>query len=183
MKKPPVAHTLDGNGKAPPLNPNWLDRRDHRERSHYGRTPSRRERERERLLRDWFGPERGAMEIMAHQSPCRALGEAVGEVISGLGLGRHVEFCAIADHWVELVGADIAQQARPVALRARRLDVEVSNPSWMYVLRTVHAKQIEQRVKEFTNDRIAAVSFVPEGRHYSSRTNPAERRHGRTPGR
>ncbi len=172
MKKPSGHDSSHRDGNATSLDAHWLDRREHRNWSHYGRTPSRRERERERLLRDWFGPERGSMEIMAHQSPSLSIGEAMTEVMSGLGLGRHLEFTGIEENWPDLVGPDIARQARPIALREKRLDVEVNNPSWMYVLQTVHGKQIEKRVRDFTEGRVTTVSFVPQGRHY----NPTNRR-------
>jgi len=142
----------------------WLNRRDHAHWSHFGRRPSLRERNRERLLKLWFGEEEGRNEILAHQSGPRSSGEVIDEVMSGLGLEWMAVLDRIGEAWQELVGPDIAKCSRPAALYGDRLDIEVSNSSWMYVLETMHKEAIRQRVEEFTDGKVLKVRLVPIGR-------------------
>lgn len=147
----------------------WMDRREHRDWSHFGRTPSRRERGREQLLKDWFGEDLGRLEIVERQRPAEHVSGALDEVFRKFGMHSQVLIHDIQAKWAELVGADIAAQSAPIQIRGNRLLVEVVNSSWMYVLNTMHRQDICTRVRDFTDGSVNNVTFVPPGRHYERR--------------
>jgi len=155
-----MAHKPD-SGK---VDEHWLDRHDGDRWSHEQRRPSAREWAREEAMRDWFGEDRGRMEILARQRPAAPIGVAVGEImkeIRGSGGGLLDEIRAA---WPTLVGEAIARQTLPRALAERCLSIEVSDSIWMYVLRTMHHSVILARVSEFTGEAVNRIRFTPHGR-------------------
>ena len=139
------------------MDDNWLQRKDNRQRRHEARRPSARERAREELLRDWYGDYAGRQEIGAHQPDAAAIGNVLTEVMremlpAGSGLLWQIQAA-----WPELVGAEIAKHAFPVAVWDRRLDINVPEAPWRYVLESAHKKTILDRVKTLTNGQVCDV--------------------------
>lgn len=149
----------------------WLDHRDRSGYTHFGRRPSYRERRREQAIKDWFGTDEARGFIRDHQKPPEHISEIMGDVLSSIGMRRQALLEELMDNWTDIVGADIARKSYPCRLMQSRLDIEVDNPSWLYILRTTHAATILQRVKEHAGDTITEIRFVPAGRHH-----PSERR-------
>ena len=148
--------------------PCWLDRVERRNHSHFGRRPSIRERNREQAIQDWMGPDMARRFMLDHQRQAEHIGKAMGEVLASIGMRRQALLEEIMDNWPDLVGADIARISNPCRLFQKQLEIEVENPSWFYILQTTHAKVILQRVKDFSNDAINQIRFVPGGRHHSA---------------
>jgi len=142
----------------------WLDRRAYRKRTHFGRRPSLHERRREELLQDWYGSDRGKLEVVAHQRPAREIRNVVDQVFSELGRQDIMRLEVLRQHWAELVGVDVARHTSPAGFRGRTLDVEVSSSSWLYVLEHEHKGRILERVKAFTEGGFTALRLVPAGR-------------------
>ena len=115
-------------------------------------------------MRDWYGADVGRGEIRAHRRAAEPIGKAVDKVLGRLGMTPHVLMGELQEHWVEVVGADIARQAVPVAIRGNCLDIEVSNSAWMFELRTMHEPTIRARVREFSKGKLTPVRLVPHGR-------------------
>lgn len=144
---------------------NWLDRKERRESYRFGRHPSTKERRREGVIRDWLGPEEARNFILNHQRQAEHISEVLGDVLSSIGMRRQAMLEDLRDKWPELVGDDIAGNSMPCRLMAQRLEIEVENPSWLYILRTTHAASILARVQTFSEDAINEIRFVPAGRH------------------
>lgn len=141
----------------PPTDDHWLQRRENRQRRHEARRPSARERAREELLRDWYGDHAGRHEIAGRQPGATAIGDMLTEVMrdvlpAGSGLLWQIQAA-----WPELVGAEIAKHAFPVAVWNRRLDVTVPEAPWRYVLESAHKKTIVERIKTLTAGQVCEV--------------------------
>ena len=147
----------------PPDDPHWLDRRDNRSRTHFGRRRSRREAAREGLLRDWYGAERGRLEVMARQGSARSIGEALPKVLGMFGLRGDFELTELQEKWPELVGEDIARHAGPVAYRRGTVLIEVWDSSWLFALESLHKQSILGAVQSVL-PRSVGLRFVPAGR-------------------
>lgn len=149
--------------------PFWLDHRDRQARTHFWRWPSRRERRREELLRDWFGPDLAGGEIQSRRRPATPLEQSVDALMCELGKGYQVLLEQIRDHWPELAGADIARQARPLRVYQGCLEIEVVNSMWLYELQTRMKLPLTERLAEFTNRKVDSLRFVPAGRRAQGR--------------
>ncbi len=149
-----------------PADPNgaWLDRLENRDRTHAGRHASLRERRRESLLCDWYGPDAARAEILAHQTAAKPVGDVVARVLQGFGMEGAGILGDLQEGWGKLVGADMARHTEPAAVQGTRLIIEVSDSTWLYVLERQHRKVIESKVREFTGGKIAEIRFLTAGR-------------------
>lgn len=150
--------------KTRPADSYWLGRDDNRRRTHYGRRPSRRERSREELLKDWYGPDFASGEIEGRRPPARSIGRVLGEVLSSFGMAEMVRLDEIREQWPELVGEDVAKIARPSSLLEGELVVEVAHAAWLYVLEREHKPRLETAVRDATHNEIHTIRLVPAGR-------------------
>ena len=142
----------------------WLSRRTNRNRTHFGRVPSPRERSREGLLQDWYGSDRARLEVLAHQPTARPIEQVLGEVMSRFARGEAALFEKIRGGWPDMVGADIARHTRVAALRDSVLRIEVSSSTWRYVLEREHRDRILERVQAFSQGTVSRIRFIPPGR-------------------
>ena len=161
-----------GHEDTPP-DPHWLDRRDNRSRTHFGRRRSSREQAREELLGAWYGPERGRLEVLARQGSARSVGEVIPDVLGMFGLRGDFELTELLKRWPELVGQDIARRAEPVAYRRGTILVEVCDSSWLFALENMHKQSILAAVQSVL-PRSVGLRFVPAGRR-----RPGPSGHGR----
>ena len=153
-KKPP------GSGGA-----HWLERRENRNRSHFARRPSRRERDREAVLTDWFGPDRAPAEIEALRPPARLAGSVIEEVFENLGMSEGVVLDKLKAAWGGMVGVDGARRSRPIALQHGVLRVEVDNSTWLVQLRQEHYAHVLEAVRHMTGNKVRDLRFVVAGRY------------------
>ena len=142
----------------------WTDRVDRASLTHGARRTSLRERLRERVLTDWYGPDLAPAEIAAHRSAPRLFGEILDEAMGAIGLADARLLDHVRTLWPSLVGPDVARRTTPCFLRSHVLSVSVSNPTWLYVLEREHRKGIEARLFEATQGAVRALRFVPPGR-------------------
>ena len=141
----------------------WLNRNDRTDRTHFGRRPSWKERRREQAIVDWYGPERGRLEIMAHQSGSKHIHDIMPNVIDALSKARDPFLDLLRRKWPDVVGEDVARNARPVRVGGSCLHVGVESGPWLYVLRTEHKPRIEAQLRILTKGRVTTVRFVPHG--------------------
>lgn len=146
----------------------WMDRCVHRNGTHYGRRPSRREARREELLRDWHGPEKGKLEILEHQSSARGIRDLLREMLVEFDKDEAFLLDRFQAEWPELVGREIARYSCPAAVRDGVLCIETSDASWQYVLASEHKAEITRRVRNFSRKKIRSIYFVPAGRYRST---------------
>ncbi len=84
----------------------------------------------------------------------RAAGDALQNLLERLGISEQLRTYSALIHWDEVVGAQLAQVARPLRLDADTLWVAVKSHAWMQEL-TFHKRMILQRL----NERIGAERF------------------------
>jgi len=142
----------------------WLDCEDRRNYTHAWRFPSRRERRRQQVMLDWFGLDRGKVEIMARRSPAVSMQNSLDALMCELGQSREVWLEKVRDNWPELVGSEIARRTEPVALKQDCLEIEVNHSTWLYELRTRLSEKLTRRLNEFTEGRVNNLRFLPGGR-------------------
>lgn len=82
-------------------------------REHYG------------LLRNWYGPERAAVEISAHTPQPVALSEVVDAVCGDIRSPEVAHFIELETSWEKIIGPAMARLARPVRLQEKVLYLEV----------------------------------------------------------
>jgi hypothetical protein len=145
-------------------NPHWLDRTENRQRTHFGRQPSRREAAREDLLRTWYGEDLGGREVVEHQRGAVAVGEVIPSVFQRFGIRFDPLLAELQEQWERLVGTDVARNCCPCQLQGRVLCVETADSTWRYVLETTHKQSILSTVQAFTQGRVTGLRFVPSGR-------------------
>ena len=143
---------------------NWMNRATNRRRTHSGRRPSTVERRREELMQDWYGDLAGP-EIGAHMSKAQPLGNFVDQAMGRFGLKDAMALDDLRAGWAELVGADVAQQAQPVALQRKTLIVEVKSAAWRYILESEQKGRLERLVREASNGSVNYLRLVPPGRY------------------
>lgn len=148
--------------------PHWLDHRERRNRSGFGRYPSRRERARDELLRDWYGPDLGREVILSHRRPAQPVGDGIPELMKQLGRSLSLEMDTLQRKWSDVVGVDLAKRTRPVFLRDGVLTVEVLQATWLYVLKTTGKGNLLRCVSDFTEGKVLDVQFVPGGRRHEA---------------
>ena len=142
----------------------WMEPRERARSTHFGRRLSPTERRRAEVMRDWYGSTRAREEILAHRKPPEHISTALRGVIRELGLGHNTLLHSVADRWETLFGADVGAKARPVDLNGKTLVVEVTESTWMYVLKTMHLHEMKRRLAEETGNRITDIRLVPAGR-------------------
>ena len=65
----------------------------------------------------------------------RRIGEVVDRLVQGMGAPSAGAFGAVFSGWADVVGADVAANARPLSLHDGRLVVAVEQPGWATQLR------------------------------------------------
>ena len=142
----------------------WLARRDLNHRTHDERHASRREYRREKTLREWLEMGSSSAEFVGLRPPPRPLGEVLSEVMGSIGMRQAHNLVRLRDRWEEIVGADVAKQTRPCAVRNKVLFVEVASPTWLFVLKGEHRDRILKRLESCFPGEIRNLRFVPRGR-------------------
>ena len=147
----------------------WMDRRDHRNRSGRSRGASKREWARERLMRDWYGRAQGSAEIRAHQRAAAPIERVVNSVLSKFRSRSAVMLDDLQNHWADIVGADVARYTAPVSIFRNLLRVEVQNDTWRFVLESERKQDIIKKVHASTGGSITNVALVAPGRTWRPR--------------
>ena len=95
-----------------------------------------------------------------HAKPAALLNTVVPHVMKGLGLEQRLQQSQVFFLWPDIVGADIARHAQPVALRGNLLVVAVDHPVWLQELSRYHKPLILQKVqKTVGNKAVRDISF------------------------
>jgi hypothetical protein len=142
----------------------WLDHQERRNYSGFGRFPSRRERARDEMIRDWYGENLGRGVIQDHRRPAQAIGEGIPQLMKELGRSVSLVLDTLQRRWPEIVGADMARRTWPIFLRDGILTVEVLQAPWLYMLKTSGKNDLLQKLSQVDEITVTDVKFVPGGR-------------------
>ena len=142
----------------------WLDHCERRNYSGFGRFPSRRERARDDLMRDWYGDDMGREVIQSHRRPAQAIGDGIPQLMKELGRSVSLGLDTLQRRWSEIVGEDLGRRTRPVFLRDGILTVEVLQATWLYVLKTTGKKDMLEKISQGEDLEVKDIKFVPGGR-------------------
>jgi len=83
-------------------------------------------------------------------------------VVSRLGLRRDLDDYRIFEAWERVVGEQIARNAQPVRLDARRLVIHVKSAVWMQELALLR-EDIRQRINEWMGRELVQDLFLVLG--------------------
>lgn len=72
--------------------------------------------------------------------PPAPLAGALDAVLAGLGGPSLEAIVVIHERWAEIVGAEVAPHARPIAITEGRLQIAVESPGWASHLRWAEAE-------------------------------------------
>jgi len=90
----------------------------------------------------------------------QSAGSALQRLLEQLGLDRQLRTYRALMHWDEIVGAQLAQVARPLRIDAHTLWVAVKSHAWLQEL-TFHKRTILQRLNERVGEeRFREVRFT-----------------------
>ncbi|MCF6314412.1 MAG: DUF721 domain-containing protein [Verrucomicrobiales bacterium] len=110
----------------------------------------------DRLLAAW----RGVWEPEDLSNYSRPVGEVMETAMQGLGLDRRLDQEAMVEAWAEVVGSNIANNARPIEVRRKVLIVQVLQPSIHYVLAQQMKGAILAKMQErFGKENIRDIDF------------------------
>jgi len=145
--------------------PYWMDRERKASRRNFPpRRPSRVDRRRAEVMRDWLG-ELAAREILAHRRPAQPIGQIVHEVLGKYVRAQELTLTKIQRAWKDAVGAGIAGQAVPMEIRQKVLWIEVTNEAWRYNLERLMKPEILRVIQEIVGENaVRDLRFLPAGR-------------------
>jgi hypothetical protein len=91
------------------------------------------------------------------------LGDVLSGVVARLGLERDLDDYRLLQAWDEIVGPQVARNAQPMKLDARRLVVAVKNATWLQEL-TLLRRDICLRLNEWMGRDVVRELFLVIGR-------------------
>jgi predicted nucleic acid-binding Zn ribbon protein len=99
-----------------------------------------------RVLREW-------QPFARHDRPLDApraqhLERLIPTVMKSLGLKQRLEQSQVFYLWPQIVGADVAKHAQPVALKNGNLILAVDHPIWLQELKRHHKALLLQKVRQ-----------------------------------
>lgn len=97
-----------------------------------------------------------------HGAGPKKLGGVLEAVVSRLGLRRDLDDYRIFEAWERVVGEQIARNAQPVRLDAKRLVINVKNAVWMQELALLRA-DILRRINEWMGREVVQDLFLVLG--------------------
>lgn len=97
-------------------------------------------------------------------------GEALGPFLKISGLSRRMQEQKLLDSWDRAVGDAIAEKTRPVRVKNRILQVQVTNSVWMQQLQFMKGLIIKKLQENMRND------FLQDIRFYVGEIAPGERK-------
>ena len=125
-----------------------------------------RNRNYERLQRDWYGFERAKSEISAKLPPPKPIADALDNAVKSILPPSRLNIIKVQGEWSNIVGAVNAKHTFPSFLKNGVLFVEIAHPAFRMAVDT-------PKMRAFFLDRIARtfgpafckeLKFVPGGR-------------------
>jgi predicted nucleic acid-binding Zn ribbon protein len=98
------------------------------------------------------------------------LSETVDRLVRSMGAPSANATRSIFGDWADIVGPQIAEHARPHALRERTLVVAVTDPAWATQLRFLEAELLGQIATATGSDEVTAIEVRVRSRRPSPPT-------------
>lgn len=119
-----------------------------------------------KILKDWYGEERGRAEMLAYCPPAEKIGDLLDEVINKAMTEELGLLFKLKEDWQELVGDQLAKVSSPVAVRDRIVEVEVSHPAWHIEMKGPVKKNIVKKIHaKYGAELCLDIRIVAAGRH------------------
>ncbi|NLF92306.1 MAG: DUF721 domain-containing protein [Oligosphaeraceae bacterium] len=147
--------------------PDWLSRQDRGRYTGEYRGPSPREARRELALADWLGPERTHDVIASLRPPPQQVSSLVEQMMAKFPRQDIYWLERLREAWPQLLGEMNARQSRPLSLQNGTLIIEVSNPTWRFVLERQQKIKIKDILQDFLQQELRSLRFVAPGRFSS----------------
>ncbi len=97
-------------------------------------------------MRDWHPY--GVDPKTSAKQPASGMDKLIPHVMKRLGLEQRLQQSQVFFLWPNIVGADVARHAQPVALRKGMLIVAVDHPVWLQELSRYHKPLLLQKVQK-----------------------------------
>jgi len=130
------------------------------------RGPSANERRREEAIADLVGTERAVDVIASLRPEPMQISELIDAEVEKLR-GKGMAFIdKLRRQWTEVMGDKAAAVTYASHIADEKLVIEVSNQSWLYLLKMnpVQTKEIERRVLALAGGCVNGITFVGKGR-------------------
>lgn len=147
--------------------PEWFSREDRRRYTGEYRSPSPREARREQTLADWLGPERTHDVFAALRPAPQKVSSLVEQILEKFPCQDIYWLERLREAWSQLLGEMNASQSRPLSLQNGTLIIEVSNPTWRFVLERQQKVKIKEILQDFLQQELRSLRFVAPGRFSS----------------
>jgi len=117
------------------------------------------------VLKDWYGEERGRVEMVNYCPESQAVGELVEGLMSKAVSADCLKLFAIKDRWLEFVGVQLSKYSEPVSHKDGWLEVVVSHPAWIREMQGPVKKTIIANINRAMGENFCRdIRFVPGGR-------------------
>jgi len=117
---------------------------------------SRRDRIRERILREW----RGIDEPPDLNSGVHRPGECLASILRRFGIQEGLDEEEVKSSWRELAGDFIATHSAPESVKGGQLVLRVTQPAMRFHLEQMKPMLLERLRERFGHDRIQSIRFV-----------------------
>ena len=120
----------------------------------------------ESILRQWYGKERGAAEMVRYTPETRSISEVLDKVAARVIPPWELKVTQVKDSWLEIAGPENARRCRPAHLNDGVLYIEVFHPAYRLALETPAIKQnLLKRIQEITGAELCqSIKFIAGGR-------------------
>lgn len=109
----------------------------------------------DRVIAEW----RGYWEPQDVAGYAHSVEDVVGTTLKGLGLKDRFHEEQVFEAWAELVDSFVAQNARPVALRRKVLQIQVLHSTIHYELERMKGQILAKMQERFGKENIRDVQF------------------------
>lgn len=119
----------------------------------------------QRLLKDWYGKEAGANEMIPHLPATEPLKDGIDKAMKKLVNSELALLRQLKNEWHVIAGAQLAKETCPSSFYKGILYVEVSHPAWLMQLGKNEKNMLLEKVHEFSKSTICRnIKFVPPGK-------------------
>lgn len=116
-------------------------------------------------LNDWYGYERGALEIISHLPDCVPIDSAVKEITSTFKAPEELRMMELKEQWEEIAGKQIAKISVPLNINNQVIYIQVSHTAWLRELNKDVKEILVKKINDLFNENLCQdIKFVPAGR-------------------